>query len=164
MANVAISGDTSGAITLSAPAVAGTNTLTLPTSTGTLAIFASSSNTTTASAGSSNVYQNIFSSIALPNKSLIIANFSATTSNGNSPSDATYSTYISTTNVSSGKVAYFDGVNTYPKSGIGGIGQTLAYVNLTGSSQNIWLSSYPYAGSGFNAPVYTVTYYIVSFA
>jgi hypothetical protein len=36
MANVAISGDTSGAITLSVPAVAGTNTLTLPAVTGTL--------------------------------------------------------------------------------------------------------------------------------
>jgi len=38
MANVAISGDTSGAITLSAPAVAGTNTLTLPASTGTVMV------------------------------------------------------------------------------------------------------------------------------
>jgi hypothetical protein len=36
MANVAISGDTSGAITLSAPAVAGTNTITLPASTYTM--------------------------------------------------------------------------------------------------------------------------------
>ena len=36
MANVVISGDTSGAITLSAPAVAGTNTLTLPAVTGTV--------------------------------------------------------------------------------------------------------------------------------
>jgi hypothetical protein len=36
MSSVVISGDTSGAITLSAPAVAGTNTLTLPASTGTV--------------------------------------------------------------------------------------------------------------------------------
>ena len=36
MANVVLSGDTSGAITIAAPAVAGTNTLTLPASTGTL--------------------------------------------------------------------------------------------------------------------------------
>jgi hypothetical protein len=35
MSSVVISGDTSGAITLSAPAVAGTNTITLPASTGT---------------------------------------------------------------------------------------------------------------------------------
>jgi hypothetical protein len=36
MANVAISGDTSGAVTLSAPAVAGTTTLTLPSTSGTV--------------------------------------------------------------------------------------------------------------------------------
>ena len=36
MSSVVISGDTSGAITLSAPAVAGTNTITLPASTGTV--------------------------------------------------------------------------------------------------------------------------------
>lgn len=38
MSSVVISGDTSGAITLSAPAVAGSNTLTLPAATDTLAI------------------------------------------------------------------------------------------------------------------------------
>jgi len=37
MADIVLNGDTSGAITVSAPAVAGTNTLTLPASTGTLA-------------------------------------------------------------------------------------------------------------------------------
>jgi len=34
MSSVVISGDTSGAITLSAPAIAGTNTITLPAVTG----------------------------------------------------------------------------------------------------------------------------------
>lgn len=38
MSSVIISGDSSGAITLSAPAVAGTNTITLPASTGTVAL------------------------------------------------------------------------------------------------------------------------------
>ena len=38
MSSVVISGDTSGAITLSAPAVAGTNTITLPATTGTVAL------------------------------------------------------------------------------------------------------------------------------
>jgi hypothetical protein len=36
MSSVVISGDTSGAITLAAPAVSGTNTITLPASTGTM--------------------------------------------------------------------------------------------------------------------------------
>jgi hypothetical protein len=35
MSSVVISGDSSGAITLTAPAVAGTNTITLPAATGT---------------------------------------------------------------------------------------------------------------------------------
>jgi hypothetical protein len=38
MSSVIISGDTSGAITLSAPAVAGTNTITLPAATGTMVV------------------------------------------------------------------------------------------------------------------------------
>lgn len=38
MSSVVISGDTSGAITISAPAIAGTNTLTLPTSTGNVVV------------------------------------------------------------------------------------------------------------------------------
>ena len=38
MSSVVISGDTSGAITLSAPAVSGTNTITLPANTGTVQI------------------------------------------------------------------------------------------------------------------------------
>ncbi len=42
MSSVVISGDTSGAITLAAPAVAGTNTITLPSNTGTVITTASS--------------------------------------------------------------------------------------------------------------------------
>jgi hypothetical protein len=38
MSSVVISGDTSGAITLAAPAVAGTNTITLPATTGTVVL------------------------------------------------------------------------------------------------------------------------------
>lgn len=38
MASMILSGDTSGAITLSAPAVAGTNTITLPAATGTVMV------------------------------------------------------------------------------------------------------------------------------
>jgi hypothetical protein len=38
MSSIVVSGDTSGAITISAPAVAGTNTLTLPASTGTVMV------------------------------------------------------------------------------------------------------------------------------
>ena len=44
MSSVVISGDTSGAITLAAPAVAGTNTITLPAGTGTVAVQGASTN------------------------------------------------------------------------------------------------------------------------
>ena len=38
MSSIVVSGDTSGAITITAPTVAGTNTLTLPALTGTVAL------------------------------------------------------------------------------------------------------------------------------
>lgn len=46
MSSIVVSGDTSGAITLAAPAVAGTNTLTLPANTGTVLTTASVYGTT----------------------------------------------------------------------------------------------------------------------
>jgi hypothetical protein len=51
MSSVVISGDTSGAITLSAPAVAGTNTITLPANTGTVITTASTAVVTQAMLG-----------------------------------------------------------------------------------------------------------------
>lgn len=49
MADIVLTGDTSGAITVAAPAVAGTNTLTLPASTGTVATTTSATALSTAS-------------------------------------------------------------------------------------------------------------------
>jgi len=51
MSSVVISGDTSGAITLSAPAVAGTNTLSLPAQTATIATLTTPSFATTIGVG-----------------------------------------------------------------------------------------------------------------
>ena len=47
MSSVIISGDTSGAITVAAPAVSGTNTATLPESTGTILVGGTPSASTT---------------------------------------------------------------------------------------------------------------------
>ena len=47
MSSIFITGDTSGAITLAAPAIAGTNTATLPASTGTVLVGAAPSSSTT---------------------------------------------------------------------------------------------------------------------
>lgn len=44
MSSIAISGDTSGTVSLAAPAVAGTNTITLPAGTGTMAVQGASTN------------------------------------------------------------------------------------------------------------------------
>jgi len=75
MSSVVISGDTSGAITLSAPAVAGTNTITLPASTGTvlttgspqsggvIQVVSTSSTTTTSTSSTSFVTASISASI-----------------------------------------------------------------------------------------------------
>ena len=41
MASIVVNGDTSGSVTLSAPAIAGTTTLTLPTASGTIEAFPS---------------------------------------------------------------------------------------------------------------------------
>jgi len=51
MSSIVISGDTSGAITLAAPAVAGTNTITLPASAGTVALLQTPSFATTIGVG-----------------------------------------------------------------------------------------------------------------
>jgi hypothetical protein len=51
MSSVVISGDTSGAITLAAPAVAGTNTITLPAQTATIATLTTPSFATTIGVG-----------------------------------------------------------------------------------------------------------------
>ena len=51
MASLVVSGDTSGAITLSAPSVAGTNTLSLPAQTATLATLTTPSFATTIGVG-----------------------------------------------------------------------------------------------------------------
>lgn len=53
MSSVVISGDTSGAITVAAPAVAGTNTITLPAVTGTVVVAGQNSAVTAATAQAS---------------------------------------------------------------------------------------------------------------
>ena len=112
----------------------------------------------------SNVYTNVHSNLTLPNKSMIVAHFDLTTSDGNTPSEPTYGMYVSTSINSTGRVAYQDGVGVFPKSGVGGVGGSLTYFNISGASQSIWLAIYPYAGANYNTPSANVTYRIVSFA
>jgi hypothetical protein len=64
MSSVIISGDTSGAITLSAPAVAGTNTITLPALTGTVTLGGPAFQAyKSAGAGAQSVTSNVFTKV-----------------------------------------------------------------------------------------------------
>jgi len=158
------SADNSGVLQLAS----GTgNLVTVPSVTGTLitsSISSSSTGSGTANSIASNTYTNIVSSLSLPNNSLIIAYFNVTTSDGNTPSQATYNCYISPTSNGVGIVAASGSVGAFPQSGISGLQATIMYFNRTGSTQSIWLAGQPYAASNYNTPNYTVTYYIVSFA
>jgi len=69
MSSVVISGDTSGAITLSAPAVSGTNTATLPAATGTVMVSGNMpAFSVYATSGAQTVSQNTETVVQYPNK------------------------------------------------------------------------------------------------
>jgi hypothetical protein len=88
MSSVIISGDTSGAITLAAPAVAGTNTATLPVATGELSMLGGSGQTyqdVSASRASGTTYTNstgkpILAIITVNQSAAFVLNYSITVS------------------------------------------------------------------------------------
>lgn len=65
MSSISIAGDTSGAVTLAAPAIAGTNTITLPAGTGTMAVQGASTNIVsgTVNAGGANPFNNTLTAV-----------------------------------------------------------------------------------------------------
>jgi len=65
MSSVVISGDTSGAITLSAPAVSGTNTATLPAATGTVMVSGNMPAFSASSSSGTSVPASTFTKVAL---------------------------------------------------------------------------------------------------
>lgn len=67
MSSIVVSGDTSGAITISAPAVSGTNTLTLPAATGTVLTTVSTDtvNSLNAGIGVNQTWQDVTASRAI---------------------------------------------------------------------------------------------------
>ena len=113
MSSVIISGDTSGAITLAAPAVAGTNTITLPASTGTVAL-------TTSGITQSDLWY-------------LTANFSQPGSN----TETFITTNISRTAISAisgvgSGMTQSSGVFTFPATG-----QYFVIFNLSGNATNV---------------------------
>lgn len=109
MSSVIISGDTSGAITLSAPAVAGTNTLTLPATTATLATLTTPSFATTIGVGGATASAS-GSGITFP----ATANLS---SNANTLDDYEEGTWTPVCVSGSGSIGSYSANGTYTKVG-----------------------------------------------
>jgi hypothetical protein len=137
MSSIVIAGDTSGSVTLQAPAVAGTTTLTLPATTATLATLTTPSFATTIGVGG-----------ATPSASGSGITFPATqsdSSNANTLDDYEEGTWTPTVTLNTGTAtAYTIGTATYTKTGrvvvvIGSIigtngtfGSTNGYARMTG--------------------------------
>jgi len=113
MSSIVISGDTSGAITLAAPSVAGTNTITLPASTGTMAL-------TTSGITQSDLWY-------------LTSNFSQPGSNTESFITANISrTAISAISGVGSGMTQSSGVFTFPATG-----QYFVIFNLSGNATNV---------------------------
>ena len=109
MASLVVSGDTSGAITLSAPAVAGTNTLSLPAQTATLATLTTPSFATTIGVGG-----------ATPSASgagITFPSSQSASSDANTLDDYEEGTWTPTVTSGSGTITSYTSTGTYTKIG-----------------------------------------------
>jgi len=167
MSSLVIAGDTSGTVTLQAPSVAGTTVLTLPTTSGTLAVGSSAltliSTKTLSSASSVS-----FTGLTGYNSYLLIAtisnssggNFSWTFGYGATPTYITSGYYYQLFGYSSNGLVNFNAQNytnfqdTY--NGVGN-GSTIGYeeivMNITGvlSTNNIQVSGQSYTSLAYNS-------------
>jgi len=121
MASVVISGDTSGAVTITAPAVAGTPTLTLPTTTGTLATLTTPSFGTTIGVGGATASAS-GSGISFP------ATQSAS-SDANTLDDYEEGTWTPTVTSAGGSITAYTATGTYTK--IARVVYLTATINVT---------------------------------
>ena len=141
MASVVINGDTSGAVTITAPAVAGTPTLTLPTTTGTLATLTTPSFGTTIGVGGATASAS-GSGISFP------ATQSAS-SNANTLDDYEEGTFTVTAfgGTTSGTTTYSNQQGSYTKIGRQvTISIRLTYSAMTGTGE-IRIGSFPFTVS-----------------
>ena len=161
MANVAISGDTSGAVTLTVPATAGTQTVTFPAATGTAMV----SGNMPAFAAYSNTNQTISNStltkVALNAETFDTANcFDSTTNYRFTPTVAGYyqinaGIYFAGTAMTNIQLyIYKNGSQIFTNLAAGGISVTdftiqhASLVYLNGSSDYVELYGYSSAASG----------------
>ena len=126
MSSVVISGDTSGAITLASPAVAGTNTATLPAATGTVMVSGNMPAFSAYNTGGTGVTTNTFTKIILNNKEFDTNNnFDSTTNYRFTPTVAGYYqingiAYLTASSViTSGYLAIYKNGSIYKQSGLG---------------------------------------------
>jgi hypothetical protein len=151
MASLVVSGDTSGAITLSAPSVAGTNTLSLPAQTATLATLTTPSFATTIGVGGATA--------AASGAGITFPATQSASSNANTLDDYEEGTWTPSFGSTSGSATYLSQVGTYTK--VGRLVTAVFFVRINVSSSLVsdgYLNGLPftaantaYAGAGLAA-------------
>ena len=149
MASLVLSGDTSGSITVAAPAVAGSNTQTLAAVTGTLAPIVSG--TAVTASGTSVDFTGIpswvkkitiiFNGLSLSGSDNILVQLGAGSTTSSGYTAASYATNNSGTSSTSGFLCL---LGTASLSAIGSM-------TITNISGNIWVSSHAYTVAGTTA-------------
>ena len=109
MSSVVISGDTSGAITLAAPAIAGTNTLSLPAQTATIATLTTPSFATTIGVGGATA--------AASGAGITFPSTASASSDANTLDDYEEGTWTPTVTPSSGSLTAYTSSGVYVKVG-----------------------------------------------
>jgi hypothetical protein len=119
MASIVISGNTSGSITLDAPAVSGTTTLTLPTANGTLVTTASGQTLTSPTIATPTITgQATIPTINLTGGQITFPATQSASANANTLDDYEEGTWTPTlTGSGGGAAAYFEQSGTYTKIG-----------------------------------------------
>ena len=148
MASIVIAGDTSGSVTLAAPAVAGTTTLTLPATSATLATLTTPSFATTIGVGGATASAS-GSGISFP------ATQSAST-DANTLDDyeeGTWTPTLKTTGTNFSSLTYSSQTGDYVKIGSYVYCQFFLQINsVSGGTGDIQLSGLPFASSGSGRP------------
>jgi len=141
MSSIVISGDTSGAVTVAAPAVAGTNTLTLQAATAT-----SSVNTRATAVASTSGTSIDFTGLPSWIKRITVM-YAGVSTNGTSTlilqlgtsSGVVTSGYVGAMSYDAGRAIYTTGIGIHNNASASGIGNGTTQVSLLGS--NTWVGS-----------------------